>query len=270
MKKLTEVYHLSVFTRLRSILDAGIATGTLYCVHAYPGVNMVTYPALMCGAGYVLYKNRTIKRLRNENEAKSRRIEATYNDTDVMNHLRRYWHSQQMSEEYVSEKARADGYGVTLRWYKHAWPLTQVSITILTAPGTLVESIPAALRAATAYQEDTLSNALAHALPLKTMTAFVNVKPDAECPSLWENGCGIHTKPETWKAVFGETHGAVDGHDTLTILLQRIRPIKDNQLIHYLTYIAERIEKGELTGTDHDDGCGWAFCTFPAAGSSGI
>ena len=165
-------------------------------------------------------------------------------------------------------KAMLQRFGVTDRWFRHAWPLTQISLMWRGPPGSLTISIPAALRAAAGelsqngagnFSCDCLTEAgLPHGLMWHIASrvtetgpsVFIGEYDDKTRPGAWRRGLKYSQMPDSQACV--------------AILLQGTRHATAKMFSLYLSEVADRLERGDADGAAHDDDSGWAFRTWQA------
>ncbi len=158
--------------------------------------------------------------------------------------------------------------GVTDRWFRHAWPLRQISLIWSGPPGSLTTGIPAALRAAA--KELSLNGegnfscgGLADAgLPPGLLWHITSRVTETE-PSVFMGGYGGQTRPGAWQRGFKYVR-MPDTLERVAILLQGTRHTPADTLSLYLLDIADRLQRGDADGIKHDDDSGWALRTFAA------
>lgn len=158
--------------------------------------------------------------------------------------------------------------GVTDRWFRHAWPLRQISLMWSGPPGSLTTGIPAALRAAAGeisqngegnFSCGGLSDT---SLPPGLMWHITSRVTETE-PSVFMGDYGDQTRPGAWHRGFKYVR-MPDSLERVAILLQGTRHTSADTLALYLLDIADRLERGDADGVKHDDDSGWAFRTFAA------
>lgn len=177
---------------------------------------------------------------------------------------------EKAEEEYNAKLQRL---GVTDRWFRHAWPLTQISLMWCGPPGSLTSDIPAALRAASGelsrngagnFSCDCLTDA---GLPPGLMWHIASRITETG-PSVFMDEYGSNTRPGAWRRGFKYVL-MPDSQARVAILLQGTRHTTAAMLSFYLSEVADRLEKGDVDGAAHADDSGWAFRTFPAESPAG-
>lgn len=158
--------------------------------------------------------------------------------------------------------------GVTDRWFRHAWPLTQISLMWSGPPGSLTSGIPAALRAAAGeLSKNGAGNfscdCLTEAGGAPGLMWHIASRVTETEPSIFIDGHGSKTRPGAWRRGFKYVR-MPDSLERVAILLQGIRHISAETLSLYLLDVADRLEMGDADGVKHDDDSGWAFRTFAA------
>lgn len=221
----------------------------------YSGMFLFVLPAAVLVWGW-----RTYSRLRNHEEML--RLHKEERERNVSACLR-----ERESAE-LEHAALLSRLGVSDRWFRHAWPLTQVSLMWSGPPVTVSTAVPAALRCAageisrngtdnvtcgyTADEAGTLQPGfLWHIVSRVTETG----------PSFFTEGAGSSTGAGAWHREF--SHILIpDGETRVAILLQGTRHTPAETLSDYLFRIADQLEEGKADGVQHDDDSGWAFHTF--------
>ncbi|MFJ5162124.1 hypothetical protein ACIP6T_23400 [Pantoea sp. NPDC088449] len=172
---------------------------------------------------------------------------------------------EKAEEEYNAKLQRL---GVTDRWFRHAWPLTQISLMWCGPPGSLTSSIPAALRAASGELSrngagDFSWGCLADAGIAPGLMWHIASRINETGPSVFIDEYGSKTRPGAWRRGFKYVL-MPDSQARVVILLQGTRHTTAEMLSLYLSEVAESLEKGDADGAAHADDCGWAFRTFAA------
>lgn len=163
--------------------------------------------------------------------------------------------------------------GVTDRWFRHAWPLTQISLMWCGPPDSLTSSIPAALRAASGELSrdgvgDFNCGCLADAGIAPGLMWHIASRVTETEPSVFMDEYGSKTRPGAWRRGFKYVL-MPDSQARVAILLQGTRHTTAAMLSFYLSEVADRLEKGDADGAAHGDDSGWAFRTFPAESPAG-
>lgn len=167
--------------------------------------------------------------------------------------------------EYHALLKRLD---VTDRWFRHAWPLTQISLMWSGPPGSLKSGIPAALRAAAGElsqngEGNFSGGGLADAGLPPGLMWHITSRVTETGPSVFMGGYGDKTRPGAWQRGFKYVR-MPDTLERVDILLQGTRYTPADTLSIYLLDVADRLERGDTDGVKHDDDSGWAFRTFAA------
>ncbi|NIF03513.1 hypothetical protein F3J38_26280 [Pantoea sp. Acro-805] len=162
---------------------------------------------------------------------------------------------------------------VTDRWFRHAWPLAQISLMWCGPPGSLTSSIPAALRAASGellmHGAGNFScGCLADAGIAPGLMWHIASRITETEPSVFMDEYGSKTRPGAWRRGFKYVL-MPDSQVRVAILLQGTRHATAEMLSLYLSEVADRLERGDADGAAHADDSGWAFRTFPAESSAG-
>ncbi|WP_128599087.1 hypothetical protein [Pantoea rodasii] len=173
-------------------------------------------------------------------------------------------------EEYNAKLQRL---GVTDRWFRHAWPLTQISLMWCGPPDSLTSDIPAALRAASGElsrngARDFSCGCLADAGIAPGLMWHIASRVTETEPSVYMDEYGSKTRPGAWRRGFKYVL-MPDSQACVAILLQGTRHTTAAMLSFYLSEVADRLEKGDVDGAAHADDSGWAFRTFPAESPAG-
>lgn len=160
------------------------------------------------------------------------------------------------------------GLGVTDRWFRHAWPLTQLCLMWSGPPGVLRTAIPDALRRMSgSLAEQTAGNFTCGSmqrLPATSLQWHLVTRVTAAGRSFFvESYDGDKTPPGLWHREFAQLDVPAE-HERVAVLLQGTRHSHTEMLSSFLTVIADRLEKGENACGSHEDDCGWAFRSFPA------
>lgn len=158
--------------------------------------------------------------------------------------------------------------GVTDRWFRHAWPLTQISLMWSGPPGSLTVGIPAALRAAAGeLSQNGAGNfscgRLTDAGLMPGLMWYITSRVTETEPSVFIETYGDDTRPGAWRRGFKDVL-MPDSLESVAILLQGTRHTPAKTLSLYLLDVADRLERGDANGVKHDDDSGWAFRTFAA------
>lgn len=216
---------------------------------------MFVFVLLVVAWGWLIY-------LRNGNL--QRRLQAQEEERKT-NQLLRLRDMEKAEQDYHAMLQRLD---VTDRWFRHAWPLRQISLVWSGPPGSLTTGIPAALRAAAGEllqngEGDFSCGGLADAsLPPGLMWHITSRVTETE-PSVFMGGYGDQTRPGAWRRGFKYVR-MPDTLERVAILMQGTRHTRGETLSLYLLDVADRLERGDTDGVKHDDDSGWAFRTFVA------
>lgn len=156
--------------------------------------------------------------------------------------------------------------GVTDRWFRHAWPLTQISLMWSGPAGSLTSAIPAALRIASGeLSQNGAGNfscgCLTDAGLAPDLMWHITSRVAETKPSVFTGDYGDQTRPGAWRSRFKYVR-MPDSLERVAILLQGTRHTTAETLSLYLLDVAERLERGDADGVEHVDDSGWAFRTF--------
>lgn len=222
------------------------------------------FAMLLIAAGISLFqKHRHINKLNKALNRKELAIHGFYNDPEKMNELRRHWIRLEGCEEDRKLSRLAESIGTDVRWYKHAWPLRQISLDVGATPGTLTTAVPDMLRRIPVSQLCSPGEELRRFFSDHNMTLRIMARTFTDKPSYFGSaGCGGHVEPNVWTEVFGEQTDKPD-RENVRVLLQLTRHGGEGETGWFLEQTASRIEQGQLAAGDHDDDCGYAFRVYP-------
>jgi len=211
----------------------------------------------------LLQKYRQIDKLREALNRKEKAIQGFYTDPEKMNELRRHWIRLEGCEEDRKLSRLAESIGTDVRWYKHAWPLRQISLDVGVTPGTLTTAVPDMLRRIPVSQLCSPGEEMRRLFSDHNMTVRIMARTVTDKPSYFGSaGCGGHVEPDVWTEVFGEQSDKPD-QENVRVLLQLTRHGGEGETGWFLEQTASRIEQGQLAAGDHDDDCGYAFRVYP-------
>lgn len=219
----------------------------------YTGTGLLSVVVVLAGAGLINLVNFLPESSRSRKEITPEEQPLRQNDLE------------NAEQDYHAMLQRLD---VTDRWFRHAWPLRQISLMWSGPSGSLTSEIPAALRAAAGElsknDEGNFScGGLADAgLPPGLLWHITSRVTETE-PSVFMGDYGDQTRPEAWQRGFKYVR-MPDTLERVTILLQGTRHTPADTLSRYLLDVADRLERGDADGIKHDDDSGWAFRTFAA------
>ncbi|GME47624.1 MULTISPECIES: hypothetical protein [unclassified Pantoea] len=184
-------------------------------------------------------------------------------EEEVERYERTRLHEQESADrEHAAMLIRMD---VSDRWFRHAWPLTQVSL-MWAGPQVAVSSeVPAALR----YAADEISqNGIANltcgckedaARPLQPGFLWQTVSRVTENgPSFFTDGCGDSIKASVWQRAFGRTLMS-ESQARVDVILQVTRHMPVEIFSTWLCCIADQLDEGMTDDGHYDDDSGWGF-----------
>jgi len=154
--------------------------------------------------------------------------------------------------------------GVNERWFRHAWPLWQVTMVLEGPPGSLTTLIPDLIQQ-TALQRKSYADGSAGDAGAVKWQLFSCVTPDGK--SFFEDGAGYHVSDKAFERQFGESGPLAmfpyrEGTERVCILIQGTRGSSDAGKEFFRDEVARALRDGKTGGCVHDDDNGWAFRTI--------
>lgn len=176
--------------------------------------------------------------------------------------LARLLERESAEREHAAMLIRMD---VSDRWFRHAWPLTQVSLMWAGPQASVSSAVPAALRyAAGEISRNGIFNITCGctedaARPLQPVFLWQTVSRVTENgPSFFTDGCGDSIKASDWQRAFGRTLMS-DGQARVDVILQVTRHMPVEIFSDWLCCIADQLDEGMTGDGHHDDDSGWGF-----------
>lgn len=154
--------------------------------------------------------------------------------------------------------------GVDERWFRHAWPLWQVTMVLEGPPGSLTTLIPDLIQQTPLHRKSYADGSTGDAGVVKWQL-FSCVTPDGK--SFFEDGAGYHVSDKAFDHQFGESGPLAmppyrEGTERVCILIQGTRGSSDAGKEFFRDEVARALRDGKTGGCVHDDDNGWAFRTI--------
>ncbi|MFP3524640.1 hypothetical protein SB912_19205 [Pantoea sp. SIMBA_072] len=218
----------------------------------HTGMFFFVLPAAVLVWGWRVYRN-----LRNHEEMlRLQKDERERNESAFL--LER----ESAEREHAAMLIRMD---VSDRWFRHAWPLTQVSLMWAGPQVAVSSAVPAALRyAAGEISRNGIANITCGctedaARPLQPGFLWQTVARVTENgPSFFTDGCGDSIKASVWHRAFGRTLMS-DSQARVDVILQVTRHMPVEIFSAWLCCIADQLDKGMTDDGHYDDDSGWGF-----------